>query len=385
MELTTSRFNKKTVARSTSLFLAVTLAVSGLVSSSPAFANTALNPTVIFDGNTLATATLKDEIVSRLDANSLSLTPTPLSRVISTNRQGYSFGGWSLERGGPVTQEITTARTSDTFRVIFAVWNTTVRYNNNGADSGALTNFKTQDVYRFGQSLALPSAGTLAKAGYEFGGWMNATYSTTRFTTYTAGSADNGNPTLYAAWIRNITFDANGATGSVPASVTYTSGGPEIRLPGFKDVSLRKPGFNFAGWSTFPTGSPVKNAISFVPLQAQTTLYAVWKTQTTSEATVISFKPGKSVLTASQMLRLDEMISSIGRGTSVKIEVASVRAAGTAAALGRSRNAAILSYLKSAGVEATVTRSNSVANSGTSSSARNNRVTVNASWINPLN
>lgn len=385
MEKLNGKLRNNRVAKATSALLVAALALSGLASASPAFANTAQNPTVIFDGNTLATATLKDEVVSRLDSNSLALSPAPLSRVISTTRAGYTFGGWSLERGGAVTQEITTSRTSDTFRVIYAVWNTTVKYNANGADSGALTNFKTQDVYRFGQNLALPSAGTMVKAGFEFGGWMTAPYSDTRITSYIAGNTESGNPTLYAAWVRTVSFDANGATGSVPASVIYVNGGPRLKLPSFKDVSLRKPGFNFAGWSTSQNGAVVSNPNGFVPLQAQNTLYATWKAQTTSANADISFRPGKSVLTASQKLRLDEVATSIGRGSEVKIQLAAVRASGSNKSLSRARILEVQKYLQSAGIDATFTRSNSVATSGTASSARNNRVNVQATWTNPSN
>jgi uncharacterized repeat protein (TIGR02543 family) len=160
------------MAKSTSALLVAALAITGLASSAPAYANTAQNPTVVFDGNTLATTIPKDEIAGRLSADSLALSPVALTRVVSTSRAGYTFGGWSLEKGGAVTEEITTASTSSTFRIIYAIWNTKITYNLNKPDSGALTNFKTQDVYRFGQTLTLPTVGTLVRSGYTFGGWM---------------------------------------------------------------------------------------------------------------------------------------------------------------------------------------------------------------------
>ena len=380
---TTGELQKVAIRRLTGGVLAATLVVSGMISASPAFAATATNPTIVFDGNTLATITPKDETTYRLDVDSLALSPTALSRVVTTNRAGYTFGGWSLERGAAASQEITTARTSDTFRIIYAVWNTKVNYDANKADSGALTNFKTQDVYRFGQNLTLPTAGTLVKSRFEFGGWMPAPYSPTRITNYIAGSTDAGNPTLYAAWIKNVVFNANGSTGTVPSPVVYTDGGPKLRLPSFTETTLRKPGYNFAGWSNFPAGELVTSPNSFVPLLAQNTLYAIWKVQVTEANSTISFRPGKSKLLSKQKQKLDEMATSIGRGSEVKVSVASVRASGTTKALGKSRNKAVVKYLRSLGINATVTRSNTVRTAGSASAPRNNRVTVEASWVNP--
>jgi uncharacterized repeat protein (TIGR02543 family) len=212
---------------------------------------------------------------------------------------------------------------------------------------------------------------------------MPAPYSPTRITNYIAGSNDVGNPTLYAAWIKNVVFNANGSTGAVPSPVVYTDGGPKLRLPSFTETTLRKPGYNFAGWSTFPAGELVTSPNSFVPLLAQNTLYAIWKVQGTEADSTISFRPGKSKLLSKQRLKLDEMATSIGRGSEVKVSVASVRASGTTKALGKARNRAVVKYLRSLGINATVTRSNTVRTAGSASTPRNNRVTVEASWVNP--
>lgn len=383
MTVSLGKSKKAEIRRFTGSLLAATLVVSGMVSATPAYAATATNPTIVFDGNTLATLAPKDEVTSRLDVDSLALSPGALSRVVTTTREGYTFGGWGLARGAEASKEITTSSTSDTFRIIYAVWNTKISYDANNADAGALTNFKTQDVYRFGQSLALPTAGTLIKSRFNFGGWMSAPYSTTRITNYTAGRSDVGNPTLYAAWTKNVVYNANGSTGAVPAPVVYTDGGPRLELPSFKDIALRKPGHNFAGWSIFPAGELVTNPTSFIPLLAQNTLYAIWKVQGTEANSTISFKPGKAKLLRKQRLKLDEVASSIGRGSEVKISVASVRAEGTTKALGKKRNRAVIKYLKSLGISAAVTRSNTVSNSGRAAAPRNNSVSVQAGWTNP--
>ena len=144
----TANFRRVGKGRLTSVILTICLAVSGSALANPAIASTVSKPTIAFDGNTLASTTPKDEVVDRPNDDLGLVTNGPLARVVTTTRPGYTFGGWSFEKGGPAITQLATAKTSDTFRVIYAVWNTTVKYNLNGADSGAPLNFKTQDVYR---------------------------------------------------------------------------------------------------------------------------------------------------------------------------------------------------------------------------------------------
>ena len=378
--------SKVSIGRVTAGILASALLVSGIVASSPALASTTSKPTIAFDGNTLASTTPKDEVVDRPNDDLGLVTNGPLARVVTTTRLGYTFGGWSFEKGGPAVTQLATAKTSDTFRVIYAVWNTTVKYNLNGADSGAPLNFKTQDVYRFGQNLVLPTVGTLVKSGYDFGGWMPAPYSATRITSYIAGSTETGNPTLYAAWVKNVSFEVGDSTGTVPASMVYTAGGPKLKLPSFTSTALRKPGHNLAGWSTLISGgTAITNASSYVPPGAKTVLYPVWKVQTTAASPSIAFKPGKSVISSSQRLLLDDLASSIGRGSGVNVTVSSLRVRGASRALGTARSTAIVNYLKAAGIDATVTTKNTVATQARPSSSVLNSVTIQATWINPTN
>jgi len=382
----TGELQNAKIGRFTGGVLAAALIAAGMLSGPPASAITAEQPTISFDGNTLAITTPKDERVNRLNQALLGVTNGPLSRVVNTTREGYTFGGWSFAKGSEAVTQLATATTSDSFRLIYAVWNTNIRYRFNGADSGALTNFKTRDVYRFGQNLSLPTAGTLTKSNFDFGGWMAAPYSPTRITNYLAGSSDVGNLTFYAAWIRTVSFDGNGSTtGVAPTSVVYTSGGPGLKLPSFNDITLRKPGHNFAGWSTSPTGSIIRNPGSFVPLLAKSTVYAIWKVQGTADTEEIAFKPGRSVLRAGQKRLLNALATSIGRATAVQLSVESVRAPGSARSLGKARNVAVVKYLRSVGIVATVTRANSAGTSGSSRSPANNRVTVKATWTNPAN
>ena len=376
---------KKLRTRQIAVVAVVSLSISGLFGfGAPAYAATALEPTIIFDGNTLATSAPTTDTSTRVTADSLRLSTESLVRTASTTRTGYTFGGWALTRGGAATNEITTTTTGDTTRTLFAVWNTTIFYDATGVTTGELTGGKTQDTYRFGQTLTLPTGGTLVKPGFAFGGWMTTTLSTTRLTSYTAATSAVGNPRLYAAWIKTVTFNANTATsGTVPAAQVFVSGGTALKLPVISEMTLRKTGFDFMGWSTTATGTLITNPGSYTPLTSQQTLYAIWKVQSTKATTRVFFKPGKAGLRAAQKLIIRDMVDSLRGKTAIKITVAATRARTNSKSLGKQRNTAVVVYLTSLGVTATYVRSNKIGAASSSTSKKNNRVTIDASWTNP--
>ena len=369
--------------RITAISLSALLALAGLTSiSSSASATTATNPTIVFDGNTLATAVPATESSTRVSSDSFRVSTESLSRTTATTRAGYTFGGWSLTRGGAATTEITTTTTADTTRTIFAVWNTFVLYDGNGVEGGSLVGDKTRDVYRFGENLTLATQGTMTKSGYAFGGWMPTTLSTTRLTTYQAGSTDVGNVKLYAAWIKTATFNGNTATsGTIPAARVFTFGGTALKLPVISEMTLRKSGYDFVGWSLTSTGPVIGNPGSFIPLVSQQTLFAVWKVQGTKSTDRVFFNPGKSTLRSGQKLILRDLVDSLKGKTAIKISLAATRARSNAKSLGKARNAAVVAYLNSLGVVATYTRTNTIG-TGLSTGTKSNRVTISASWTN---
>lgn len=372
--------------RAISIGLAATLFVACFIAiPSSASATSADFPTINFDGNTLATSVPASESATRVSLESLSVSTLSLSRTVSTSRAGYSFGGWSLTSGGAATNEITTTRTGDTTRTIFAVWNTTLNYNTNFADSGILSSSRTSETYRFGQSLVLPTAGTLVKAGHAFGGWMRTTISSNRLTSYAAAAIDTGNPVLYAAWIKSVSFSGNGSTiGTVPPSQTYIAGGPRISLPGVSAMTLRRSGYDFLGWSTTATGSPVSGSTSYLPLGAQQTLFAVWRIQSTKADARVFFRPGKSGLRASQKLLLRDLVDTLRGKTDITISAVSKRPRASARSLGKARNSAVVRYLRGLGVTAKFQRQDTVGKPNVTLAKKVNRVTVRAGWANPI-
>jgi uncharacterized repeat protein (TIGR02543 family) len=373
--------------RTTAIVLAGLLTIAGLTAiPSSASATTAANPTIVFDSNTLGNSTPVTETATRVSEGSLRLSTASLDRSTTTSRAGYSFGGWSLTRGGAATTEITTATTGDTTRTLFAVWNTMITYSKNGADSGNPFGNVLNETYRFGETLTLPTVGTMVKSGFAFGGWMPSTVSTNRSTTYTAALTALGNPTLYAAWIKTVTFNSNTATsGSIPGAQVFVSGGTALKLPVASEVTLRKSGYDFIGWSTTATGTPVTNPATYTPLVSQQTLYAVWRVQGTKASARAFFKPGKSVLRAAQKLVIRDLADSLRGKTAIKISLAATRARSNAKSLGKARNTAVENYLKSLGVVATYTKTNTIGKGSLSTSDKNNRVTISATWTNPAN
>jgi outer membrane protein OmpA-like peptidoglycan-associated protein len=361
----------------------VSLALTGIFSfGAPALATTPTNPTIVFDGNGLATSVPATGTSTRTPTDSLTLTTDALNQVVTTSIAGYTFGGWSLTAGGPAVTAVTTATTSDTSRTLYAVWNTKVNYNSNGADSGSLAGSKTSDNYRYGQALPLPTAGTLVKSGFAFGGWLTSTSSTTRLTSYTAATTETGNRTLYAAWIKTVSFNPNGAaTGTIPTALTYFAGGERLKLPTFSEMTLRRAGYEFLGWSTSPTGKVVSNPTSYVPIVSQRSLFAIWRIQSTKATSRVFFAPGKAVLRSGQKLILRDLADVLEGRNQIEVSLVARRYKSATSKLGKQRNTAVVRYLRSLGVEATFERTN-VTGKGSSTVKKNNRVTLSADWLN---
>ena len=356
------------------------LTLVGLTSiSSPASASTPFE--VTYTGNTIGTAVPTTQTQTRGVAFTL-----PNASAVTGARTGYSFGGWSLTAGGAAVANPFTyigESTTDNNRLnLHAVWNTTLTYNLNGSDFGSLTSGKTSDTYRFAQTLTLPTAGTAVKAGFAFGGWLATTSSTTRLTSYVAGTTETGDRTLYAAWIKTVSFNPNGATvGSIPTAQVYIDGQSRLVLPKISEMTLRKTGYEFVGWSTSQTGSVVANSNSYVPVVSQRTLFAIWKIQSTKATARVFFSPGSSTLRAAQKLILRDLVDTLDQATAIKIVAAATRPRSAAQSLGKKRNDAVVAYLRSLGVEATFTRTNTAGTASTTAQ-KNNRVTLSVSWTN---
>jgi hypothetical protein len=229
-------------------------------------------PIIEFDGNIINSSVVHSEIGVRPVQGVTTLNPLPLSRVMSTNRAGYTFGGWSYAQGGPAVTTLETASHTTTRMWLYAVWNTKMNLDPKGGTGTP----ETVD-YRFLSTLTLPTTSGYRKNGFEFAGWSSSPTSNTFVTTYRATPDAVGNPAVYAVWKKTINFASRGSSGSVPAPVTIFEGGAGIALPSAAQVSLTRPGYKFMGWSTTPRGKAIKKSASYLPKKANVTLNAVWK------------------------------------------------------------------------------------------------------------
>ena len=242
-----------------------------LMGSSPALANDEMTPIVNLEGNQLATEATTYYVGQRIERFQLALEPNPLSTVRTTTRSGYSFGGWSYKAGEAPIKTLASSSFTTTRVFLYAVWNTKINLDANGATKG-----ESQTVdYRFAQDLVLPGAGSLKRKGYAFGGWMATASAGPILTTYRAGLLENGNPSLYAAWTRTVSFKAAGGAGTTPTPMTFIAGGDRLVLP--SGSGLSRTGYEFSGWSTTPRGKKITKSTAYLPKTTNTVLYALWK------------------------------------------------------------------------------------------------------------
>ena len=258
--------------RSVAAISAAALAVVSVLGLSSSASATEMAPIIEFDGNILNSSVVHSEIGERPVQYAVGLNPLPLTRVMTTNRAGYSFGGWSYTQGGPAVTTLQTSSHTTTRMWLYAVWNTKMNLDPKGGTGTAAT-----VDYRFLSTLTLPTTSTYTKKGFEFAGWSSSPTSNIFVTTYRSAADAVGNPTVYAVWKKTINFVSKGSTGAVPAPVTIFEGGAGVALPTAAQVSLTRAGYKFMGWSTTPRGKVVKNSASYLPKKGNVTLYAVWK------------------------------------------------------------------------------------------------------------
>ncbi len=181
----------------------------------------------------------------------------------------------------------------------------TVIYDVDGGSSPA----PTQSIIGKGQKFTIVSyEGT--KAGHTFAGWSEGDNVYKTGDEYTVGDSD---VVLTAIWDINqytITFDANGATGDVPAEITedYNS---VVTLPDVGD--LAKTGYTFAGWSETAEGEAVTEPYT-MPLGGKT-LYAVWTVKPTPTPEKVTKEVDPS--TGYETTIIESSVTESGRTTTI--------------------------------------------------------------------
>lgn len=193
------------------------------------------------------------------------------------------------------------------FTVTVPAWTTyTISYNANGG-SGAPS---SQTKYH-GTDLVLSSTKP-TRTGYTFKGWAltkaNADAGTWYYQPgYTCGK--NENLTLYAVWEINtytVSYNGNGGTG-VPANQTKTYGvnltlSSTVPTRANETIEGKVIKYVFKGWSTSSTATePNYNAGSVFSLNQNTTLYAVWETDLSSNIYITYNCNGSEIRISSQV------------------------------------------------------------------------------------
>jgi uncharacterized repeat protein (TIGR02543 family) len=128
-----------------------------------------------------------------------------------------------------------------------------ISYDGNGNTGGSVPGNTT--VNAFASASLATNSGILARTNYTFSGWNTAANG--GGTSYAAGATGvyiNKDTTLYAQWSSTITYNTNGATGTVPTAVTTTTDASRTFLLN-SGSGLSRTGLSFAGWNTAADGS----------------------------------------------------------------------------------------------------------------------------------
>jgi uncharacterized repeat protein (TIGR02543 family) len=209
-----------------------------------------------------------------------------------TNTNGYTFGGWNTFANGggisyPVGSNIILPGAGTV--LLYAQWinpaftyNLTYDANSAAGGSGTAPNSPNPTNYNsYTTATILSNTGPYANSDPTkiFYGWNTSADGTG--TSYQAGSTItmNDDKTLYAQWVSNtspytVTYEANGATGSVPAAPTNYPSGVQVSILG--QGSLTNPGYIFLGWNGSPTGAGSLYAPGYTFTSKTATLYALW-------------------------------------------------------------------------------------------------------------
>ena len=239
---------------------------------------TPIQYTVTYDGNS-NTGGVVPTNASTYTIGSTVTVAANSGTLVST---GYTFTGWTdnLSGTGTVYTSGTSYTVSSANITFYAKWSAntyTITYNANGGSGSASA---TSDSYTTaGTSVTLPTVGTLAKTGYNFGGWST----TTSGTALTGGYTTAADVTLYARWTVKtitVTYDKGAASASSIASwpandsgnynTTITLGTPTSQ------VTISGGTYQFSSWKVSGTTVTYEAGGTYTLPATNPTLIAQW-------------------------------------------------------------------------------------------------------------
>lgn len=207
---------------------------------------------------------------------------TPVSKPADPARNGYTFNGWYRESSCTTAFDFNDDITEDTtlyagwdlvtYNIHYDLFNST--YTGNGLVSGG--NYSTYTIES--ADIVLQD---VESAGAIFLGWYMDEAFTEEITVIESGTY--GDLTIYAKWTaaRTISFDANGANGSMDPQVVG-EGVPEALEPNAFEAPEN---MGFAGWSedANATVADYADEAEFTAGASDVTLYALWMPMYTYE------------------------------------------------------------------------------------------------------
>ena len=241
----------------------------------PEYAGAALNSVTFYENDSLVDAT------STYQTASVTANLTLFVDLKTTfSNPGYTFADWTTNANGTGVTFVNGASYdfSSGPMHLYAQWienSVTFYENTNGSDaihSSQSSHLNTTLTLFANMSPAFNDP------GYAFAGWTTNANGTG--TSYANGAGYNftaGDLSLYAQWTavptENLSFNANGATGSVTDLSVLQ--GSLLTLPGAG--SLTYPYHTFLGWNTSGSGSGTAyGAGTSLTLNSDTVLYAQW-------------------------------------------------------------------------------------------------------------
>ena len=157
-----------------------------------------------------------------------------------------------------------------------------VKYDANGG-TGEVP--ETQSAKK-GEIITVQFTQRLTNGTRDFLGWAKDPKATKPEYAYNDGTKTFAMPdedvTLYAIWSKQVTYDANGGTGSVPETQQTNMWGNNISVR-FYPLPTRNE-YGFIGWSTDPKATTATYKQNQYPyyiedVKEDTTLYAIWSNQ----------------------------------------------------------------------------------------------------------
>ncbi len=188
---------------------------------------------------------------------------------------GYNFSGWA--DGGNSNPRVVSVNGDANYTANFSLINYSITYNLNG---GSGTSNSTYNITS--ATVTLPTAPTVNRTGYTFGGWYNNSGLTgDAVTTIPTGST--GNKSFWAKWTAKtytVNLNNQSATTAGQTSVTATY---DAAMPSIAGNLPTKTGASFQGYYSGTNGSGTKyynadgtSARNWNINTDPTTLYAYW-------------------------------------------------------------------------------------------------------------